>query len=258
MTTYDPGKVNADVYSRWRTKHGRDPNDTEIGAFKSANAFDWTKPISEQSYNSAMSWIDNYQMPGAQSTAAPQSTPAPTLSLNRMSRPTAFVPRQFNAPTMADAEAEPGYAFGRQQDTATVLNDATAAGLARSPQAREALIQRIGDYASQRYGDVYARKFGEYQSELGADERAYATNFGVDAAVAGFNNDASISEFEPRYGAWDRGEDRNWQQFVYGKDSAFRDKTFDANEYWRRRDDYWRDRDEAESRRRYLASLGVA
>jgi hypothetical protein len=252
----DPGGFNTAVYGRFRSRFNRDPNQTELDAFKGANAIDWTKPVNEQQHNSAMSWIDAYQPQGATQQTPPDVAPAPSLSLSRMSKPSTFVPRQFVAPTMADAEADPGYAFGRKQVEDAVMNSASAQGISRAPQAREALIQRIGDYSQQRYGDVYARKFGEYQAGLGADERAYATNFGTDAAVTGFNNDATSAEFEPQMLAWDRGADRDWQRYVYGQDSGYRDRAFNANEYWRQRDDYWRDRDEGESRRRFLAQLG--
>jgi hypothetical protein len=256
-TFYDPGRVNADVYGRFRSRFSRDPNQTELGEFKANNKIDWTKPIGQGAYDSAMSWVDGYRAPGATNTTpAPPVTPAPTLSLDRMTAPSPFAPRQFVAPTMADAEADPGYAFGRKQVEDSVVNSASASGLVRSPQAREALIQRVGDYASQRYGDVYNRRFGEWREGLGADERAYATNFGTNAAVTGFNNDARSAEFEPQMLAWDRGEDRTWQRHLKSTDDAYRDRVFDANEYWRRRDDFWTREEMDESRRRFLAQLG--
>lgn len=241
-TTYDPGQVNAEVYNRFRARFNRDPNEGEIGQFKSANSsFDWTKPFSQAQYNSALSWVDTYHP-----TPSPApSTAAPTLRLGRLRAPNAFVPTAFVAPTADEILQDPGYRFGLDETRDAVINSASAGGLVRSPQGREALMRRIGDYATGFYNDAYQRRFNTWRENEAARERAHAANFGVDATVAGFNNDATIDEFDPQFTAWDRGEDRR-----------YRDRVFDANEYWRRRDDFWRNLDMEESRRRFLASLG--
>jgi hypothetical protein len=190
---------------------------------------------------------------------------APGLTLDRLTKPDPFMPKDFVAPTADAALNDPGYKFALDQSIGALENSASASGMTRHPNARQAIIAKAGDMASQRYQDVYDRQFKEWGAGEDARANAYLANFGVDQTATSANNDATVAEYDPSRATWearllagDKNIDRAWQREVFGKDAAFRDKAFDANEYWRNRDDWWRGEDQALNLKKFLAQMGLA
>lgn len=100
------------------------------------------------------------------SGSAPESGGGGTSALGAPKAPT-FTPFQapaaFQAPTMAQAEQEPGYQFALTQGVNALENSATARGETFSPNTSVG-IQNYGQQAAQQnYGNVYNRALGQYQ-----------------------------------------------------------------------------------------------
>src|SRR5262245_5131804 len=64
----------------------------------------------------------------------------------------------FIAPTFAEAQADPGFEFGRKTGEDALLHNRAARGILGTGGALKDLLAYNSDYASQRYGDVYQRK----------------------------------------------------------------------------------------------------
>lgn len=105
-----------------------------------------------------------------------------------LAMPTAYNPQattgpdKFGGVSAADMAADPGVQFRLQQGNNALGNKFAASGLRGAGQA-----QAFADYnqnaASQEYGNVYNRKFGEYQAFTGANQQNQQFNAGrTDAA----------------------------------------------------------------------------
>ena len=91
---------------------------------------------------------------------------------------------QFNAPTMADVEADPGYQFRRDEGLKAILNSQAARGMARGGSALKGMARWNQGHASEEYDRVYGRRLTEhgigrtraldqYGFELGAEQRGF-------------------------------------------------------------------------------------
>ena len=140
----------------------------------------------------------------------------------------------FQAPTLGDAESEPGYAFARREGIGALENAAAARGLLRSGGHLKDLTAWGNRFAEQNYANVYNRAgttydrnrgnaFGNWEANRGnafgnwsanrenaAD--TYRTNYGVSRDVfdRGYGQkvdkydrdyNASLAEFNPRFTA---------------------------------------------------------
>jgi hypothetical protein len=73
----------------------------------------------------------------------------------------------FAAPTAADAATDPGYEFRLAQGQKALENSAAGRGRLLGGGSLKAAENYGQDAASQEYGNVYARRMGEYNSQLG-------------------------------------------------------------------------------------------
>ena len=90
----------------------------------------------------------------------------------------------FTAPTLAEAQATPGYQFTAQQGSKGVLEGAAAAGGAISGGTLKALDQYNTNLANTTYNDVYNRALSTYNTGL----QAYQANLqGYQSQLAGYN-----------------------------------------------------------------------
>lgn len=71
------------------------------------------------------------------------------------------IPR-FNAPTMEQAKADPGYAFGLQQGEQALTQDKAQQGLLYGGGTLKDILAWGQNYATQRYNDVYNRQRDQY------------------------------------------------------------------------------------------------
>lgn len=270
----DAGQLNFDLFSKFQKKFNRDPNAEEMQQFGTDVGIDWNQPISQDQYDQALGWVDTFSptSPNTGPVMPPttQTIPdAPNTTLGRIAMPAPFTVSPFVAPTAEDAFNDPGYKFAEDRAMKGVLHGASAAGLTRTPQAREAVATTVGNLASQRYGDVYNRRFNEWLGKLSAEGQAFDRNLGAQIGITGANNQAALAELDPQLSTWearilagDRGLERDRLNAMWLGDSRFRQDQADIFNRFRERDWWrtgaWRDEDFAEARRRFLAQMGLA
>lgn len=110
-------------------------------------------------------------------------------------------PAPFVAPTAADALNDPGYQFRAQQGLGAMENSAAAKGLLRTGGTLKDLAKFSQDYASTEYGNVYARKAGEWDRGFNADLTSYGTNEKKAADTWAMNTSEGLNAYDKRYQA---------------------------------------------------------
>lgn len=100
---------------------------------------------------------------------------------------------KFNAPTMQDAQNDPGYKFGLDQGTGILQNSAAARGKLFSGSTQEALSKFANDYASTKYTDVYNRAVQQYDQKYNIFENNQTNSFNRLAALAGVGQQAATT-----------------------------------------------------------------
>lgn len=112
---------------------------------------------------------------------------------------------QFQAPTMADVQATPGYEFRRREGERAIENAAAAGGMTRTGGTMKDLIQYGQNYATGEYDKAYGRALGENQlgyqraMQSNADQygRAlgeYQMGYGQRGDVYGANMERAMAE----------------------------------------------------------------
>lgn len=99
----------------------------------------------------------------------PTVTGAPTPNLPSWNTPTPFTAAPFQAPTVADAMADPGLKTGN----ANIQNWAAAKGTLNDSSTANAL----SDYAVHNYDSVFNRDLSAYQTNFGNSLQGYLTNY---------------------------------------------------------------------------------
>ena len=150
-----------------------------------------------------------------------------------------FEHEAFVAPTMEDAENEPGYAFGRKEGLRALENSAAAQGMARSGGTLKDFIGWGNQFAEQNYGNVYGRAANTHGIQRGDALETHNTN------LTGRFNEWAANEGQ-RHGDFDRTYRSEYDQFQPKQRSA--ELTFD--------DLYRRWRDELDSTTR-IATAGA-
>jgi hypothetical protein len=85
-----------------------------------------------------------------------------------------FTPPTFAAPTLADAQNDPGYQLGLTAGNNALQNNAAARGTVRSGGALKNLIEYSNNYATSKYNDVYNRTLQAYDRQYQGAHDAYA------------------------------------------------------------------------------------
>lgn len=98
---------------------------------------------------------------------------------------------QFQAPTLAQAQQEPGYQFALQQGTAALGNSAAASGNLLTGNTGEALQQYGQNLGEQNYQNVYNRAMQQYQQGYNQFEQGQANTFNRYASIAGLGQTAA-------------------------------------------------------------------
>lgn len=167
--------------------------------------------------------------PGAPGFTAPGYTPPP-----------AFEPDRFDAPTYADVQNDPGYQFASDEGRRALEQGAAKNGLLNSGGTLKDILAWGGNYAAQRYGDVYKRKQDTYGLNEGAKERAYAANYSSQFLDPyKFAYQGALDTFAPKQSQWQtnmaatqRGNENDYANaynlfnFDYNKFRDQRDSTF--------------------------------
>lgn len=98
---------------------------------------------------------------------------------------------QFQAPTAATEQNDPGYQFRLQQGLNAVQGSAAAKGNLFSGNTQDALTRYGQDYASNEYTNVYNRSMGEFQNRYNIFENNQSNQFNRLAAIAGVGQTAA-------------------------------------------------------------------
>ena len=99
--------------------------------------------------------------------------------------------QQFQAPTGATEQNDPGYQFRLQQGNQALQNSAAASGNLLTGGTAKAIQQYGQDYASNEYSNVYNRALGQYQQNYNIFEQNQANQFNRLASVAGLGQTAA-------------------------------------------------------------------
>lgn len=111
---------------------------------------------------------------------------------------------QWNAPTMADAQNDPGYQFALNEGEKALQYSAAAKGHLLTGGTLKDITKWGGDYANQRYGDVFNRAL-----------TSYSTRFGTAKDIYDRNEALAKDKFGPTFQEWlqkAHGIDLGWQQ----------------------------------------------
>lgn len=116
-------------------------------------------------------------------------TPSPTFDRFSESAATpGYTPGTFVAPTADEMKNDPGYQAMVQEAMGRLESSASMRGMGRTGQMMYELQRQAEEMASQRYAEVYGRRFGEFQQSEQARQAAAAQNFSQ--ALSGYQTDA--------------------------------------------------------------------
>lgn len=110
-------------------------------------------------------------LPSAPNYTAPSFAPPPYKP------PPAFSYSDFSAPSMTDAENDPGYKFGLQQGEQSLTNSRAAQGILGTGSTLKDILKFGGDYATTRYDDLFNRQLTGYQTNRSNALGTYETNY---------------------------------------------------------------------------------
>jgi hypothetical protein len=99
--------------------------------------------------------------------------------------------QQFQAPTGATEQNDPGYQFRLQQGNQALQSAAAARGNLLTGGTAKAIQQYGQDYASNEYSNVYNRALGQYQQNYDIFQQNQANQFNRLASVAGMGQTAA-------------------------------------------------------------------
>lgn len=89
----------------------------------------------------------------------------------------------FSAPSMQEAESDPGYQFARDQGRKTLENSAAGRGVLRTGGTLKDILEYGNKFGEQNYNSVFNRKYQTWQGNNEWDRNNYVTNrdtaFGV-------------------------------------------------------------------------------
>jgi hypothetical protein len=148
--------------------------------------------------------------PGAPPAASPAS-PMPTYQGPAFTGPDPYSPeaieaaqihRDFGGVSEADLNADPSFKFRLNQSLGAMQNSAASKGLLKSGATLKGLSDYAGQAASQEYGNVYGRKYGEYLTNLQTDQYNANNRLGTDQFNASRRDAAAQNNFGNSLAGW--------------------------------------------------------
>lgn len=113
-----------------------------------------------------------------------------------------FTYTPFRAPTMQDAQNEPGYAFRIKAGQDALERSAAAKGHLRTGGTLQNLLEYGQDFAAGEYQNVYNRALGAYDRQYRAEHDAYAPKFARWQLGASGERDAQLARYQSQLGQW--------------------------------------------------------
>lgn len=150
--------------------------------------------------------------------------------------PFAFDPfsyEDFQAPTLAEAQGEPGFEYALNQGIKAFENSKAYLGTYRTGGTIKGLNDYARNMANQNYNEVFRRKgetydrnrgnaFQNWQGNRENAADAYATNYGISRDVFDRNYTAAKDEYAPKARAAELQFGRDWDVYAYEGDDAYR------------------------------------
>lgn len=145
--------------------------------------------------------------------------------------PTYTPPPAFAGPTGDEVLNDPGYAFARDEGERALLQSKAAGGLMNSGGTLKDIVAWGGDYAQQRFGDVWSRKRNEYDTNYQTQYRdpydfaykgaldtfapqmiGYQTNAAATQRHNEFAGNQAMEMFNFDYNKWRDQRDSTWNK----------------------------------------------
>lgn len=163
----------------------------------------------------------------------PPSLAYPELTLPRFATPDPFVYEDFKAPTLADAQSEPGFDYALKEGIKAYENSKAYLGTYRTGGTIKGLNDYARNMANQNYNQVFDRKAQTYDRNRSNAADTYATNYGISRDVFDRNYLAAKDEFQPKARAAELQFARDWDVWQYEGDDDYRrwKARIDANSY---------------------------
>lgn len=209
-TTWKKGGFPWDDPGGWPYPVPRDPDDRGRQETYTPGTSDPLAPLTTDDDGTSVDGNDGY------GDVAPFSymTPAyggPMAPRYKFSKVPGFTAPEFQAPSVSDMMAEPGYQFRVQQGLGALENAAAARGILRTGGTLKGLMDYGQNYASAEYSNVFDRALQGYDRRYQGARDEYAPN---------------LIEWQTLMSAMQRQKDlewqREWDSYVYGIDDEFR------------------------------------
>lgn len=155
-----------------------------------------------------------------------------------------FAYESFTAPTLAEAQNEPGFEYALNQGVKAFENSKAYLGTYKSGATIKGLNDYARNMANQNYNQVFERKgqtydknranafgiydtnranaFGNWDANRANAADTYATNYGVSRDVFDRTYQGAKDEYAPRARASELQFGRDWDQYAYEGDDAYR------------------------------------
>lgn len=144
-----------------------------------------------------------------------------------------FAYEEFAAPTLQEAQSEPGFEFALNQGIKAYENSKAYLGTYRTGGTIKGLNDYARNMANTNYNDVFRRKGETYDRNRGnafqnwganrenaAD--SYAMNYGISRDVFDRNYTGAKDEYQPKARAAELQFGREWDQYAYEGDDNYR------------------------------------
>jgi hypothetical protein len=162
----------------------------------------------------------------------------PQFNAERMGAPTPFsydpfAYESFQAPTIGEAQQEPGFDYALQQGIKAYENSKAYLGTYKSGGTIKGLNDYARNMANQNYSQVFDRKaqtydrnrgnaYGQWSANRDNAADAYATNYGISRDVFDRNYTAAKDEYAPKARSSELEFARDWDQYAYEGDDEYR------------------------------------
>lgn len=144
-----------------------------------------------------------------------------------------FSYESFQAPTLGEAQNEPGFEYALQQGIKAMENSKAYLGTYRSGSTIKGLNDYARNMSNQNYNDVYRRKgetydrnrgnaFGNWSANRNNAADSYSMNYGISRDAFDRNYQGAKDEYAPRARGAELEFARDWDLYTYEGDDDYR------------------------------------
>lgn len=181
---------------------------------------------------------------GTAPTYQPVQLPnAPQFQTPTYKAPPAFSYQDFAAPTLQEAQNQPGYQFGLQQGEQALQQSRAAQGLLRTGGTLKDILDYGRNAATQNYSNVLNQNLGVYNTNRQGAVQAYNTNYqtqyqdpnnqayqtardALSQANLGYQTDSAAAQHTA-----DASNNRAWDQYINDQNLHFNNQNAPFQKY---------------------------